>query len=238
MRTLLILVSSSFLLSACGSVGYEAGPVTESVQAVSTQKKSGSSEQEQAQAKQREKRPTLSEEVFSLVEKHRHQSEYAFRLLLDESTPYELNGKQSGDDWELHDKRKKLEIKKKGDQIELASNGKKETLAPEQFGLISPDDHLELLTSAMGNVIQLPQKKWGGELFSSVRVDLDPKTVENKLMERLGSGFQDPAAAKRASELTEVVYELWYDRKTGALIQLRIQIGEQSEDMVYLFPQE
>lgn len=151
------------------------------------------------------------------------KDKFSFTLEVGAEQKNIYKGQQTGEDWSLEGENQ-IRIIKKGDKIHLSSKGKKETLTADQFGLLSPRDHL-LLIGGEGNIekITMNQKE-------ALQIELSNQAVSEKLQQRLGDHFANSHIAERVAEQNRILYELEYWPQNKQLRQMKVRIILQDEN--------
>lgn len=131
-------------------------------------------------------------------------------------------GTQIGNNWILKHKTKAIQLEKKGQKVIMIVNKKQETLSIEQFGIISPLDHLKLVGTS-GNIIRNISSNQINNKLNHITVVIDEKKLAHILLERLNiSNTKD--VSPYLSGKVKVTYDLYYTPRTNTLIRFSTNI--------------
>ncbi|MGI6127056.1 MAG: hypothetical protein ACOYEF_08830 [Planifilum sp.] len=165
----------------------------------------------------------LRERLDRVVDQQLAREHFSFSIILEDHSKYRFVGEQRGADWTLKSEGagEPIQVQKKGDEIELTQRKNKETLSEQQFGLISPRDHLILLQEAAGRVNPLSA---GDPEVEGMEVVLDRERIGQIVEEQMG--FQKAARdiAEQASRKIRVRYLLWYRAEDRELTRMEIHL--------------
>lgn len=184
------------------------------------------------QVKEEHSEAQLMKKMKTWTDSQLAKDKFSFTLEVGAEQKNIYKGQQIGEDWYLEGENQ-IRIKKKGDKIHLSSKGKKETLTTDQFGLLSPRDHL-LLIRGEGNIekITMNQKK-------VLQVELSNQVLTEKLQQRLGDHFANSYIAERVAEQNRILYELEYWPQNKQLRQMKVRLimhdGSSEEEILYYF---
>ena len=148
---------------------------------------------------------------------------FSFSIILEDHSEYRFVGEQRGADWTLKSEGagEPIQVQKKGDEIELTQRKNKETLSEQQFGLISPRDHLILLQEAAGRMNPLSA---GDPEVEGMEVVLDRERIGQIVEEQMGSQKAARDIAEQASRKIRVRYLLWYRAEDRELTRMEIHL--------------
>lgn len=147
-------------------------------------------------------------------------------------------GNQIGNNWILKHTKKDFRIEKKGNKVFMIINKRKETLSIDQFGIISPLEHLKLV-GANGTIIRNISNNRISNKISQLSVVLNEQKLVKILRERLNAPNAKDISPYLSGKV-KVTYELFYTPKTNNLIRFSTTItslGNHKESctLTYLF---
>ena len=148
-------------------------------------------------------------------------------------------GKQHGENWVLRHKTKPFQIEKKGNKVVMNNNKNKEILSADQFGIISPLEHLSLLRDRENLIKKLPRTKINKKTVDHITLTVNEKTLARILKDRL-TVSRSTDISPYLSGKVQVTYDLYYLPKTDELVKFETKISakgdkEESCDLTYLF---
>jgi len=183
---------------------------------------------------------SLRESLDRIVNRQLAREHFSFSIILEDHSDYRFVGEQTGADWTLKSQGsgEPIEVKKKGNRIELTQEKTTEKLSERQFGLISPRDHLILLQEAAGRVKALPARDQG---IHGMEIDLDKGKIGQIVEQQMGSRKAGREIAQHASRKLQVRYRLWYRIDNQELTRMEIHVDstnpspDQEKRIRYIF---
>lgn len=134
-----------------------------------------------------------------------------------------FSGTQLGNNnWILKHKTKPFQIEKKGNKVFMIINKRKETLSTNQFGIISPLEHLKLI-GANGKIIRTLSSSKISDKISRISVVLNEKKLVTILRERLNAQNAKDLSPYLSGKV-KVTYDLFYTAKTNKLLRFSTKI--------------
>lgn len=148
-------------------------------------------------------------------------------------------GQQNGMDWILQHKSKPFRIEKRGNNVFTSINKNKETLSTDQFGIISPLEHLELVRASGDTIYRLPITTLNKKEVNHVTVTINEQKLAHILKNRFKMSHA-PDLSTYLSGKVQVTYDLYYSLETRELLKFSTKIrssGDPKErcNLIYLF---
>jgi hypothetical protein len=154
----------------------------------------------------------------------RQQKCYPFTLQIPGSHLPILKGSQMGTNWMLRDESGNTMLKRDGSQISSHIGKHDEVMTVEQAGVISPEDHLNLIREMAGSIRKLGERGEGAGRLWEVEVTIDPARLEKRILSRFtkqeskGIGFH-------IGQQMDVRYRLFVYPQTHELKRMALEIG-------------
>ncbi|QKG84382.1 hypothetical protein GXN76_07755 [Kroppenstedtia pulmonis] len=183
---------------------------------------------------------SVTHKMMKGIEKQLRKENYHFTIITQKGSIFK--GEQEGKDWHLESRSKKepsIELKKKGERIQLSRQDQSEQLDQRQFGLISPRDHLLLVKESVMRTKRIP----GTNRLEGYEAVLNSEELGDRLGYWMGAEYNHDGAANKASRKFRLRYRMWFDQASKDLARFQIQIiphqvskdTKDTEELIYHF---
>ncbi|WP_213260781.1 hypothetical protein [Polycladospora coralii] len=131
-------------------------------------------------------------------------------------------GTQNNQDWSLHDpEAKQILIESKDGKIDAFFSGQKETLTPDQIGLVSPLEHLTFIQDSLQSIRTKKIKSSDNAIETCIEITIDHQRLSDKLKDRLTNDKKIVF-----DQDTVIKYEIYYQPKSLYLTKLNMDIAK------------